>query len=60
MKFKMEIELGNDEMRTIAHLTRAVKKTAEKMSTYAKPLVGEGGGILDVNGNIVGRWEIVG
>jgi len=59
MRFELHIELGNDRMKTISDIVRALKKTAEKVAVYAKPLLGEGGRIMDENGNSVGHWEIV-
>lgn len=65
MKFKLEIELGNDAMRTLAQARAAIDEALRgpimakgcKISP-AKPSNGDGNHIRDVNGNTVGKWEV--
>lgn len=64
MKFKLEIELGNDAMKTARHLNAAIRKVASSVLAHEdddeegfKDKV-IGSVILDENGNKVGRWEI--
>lgn len=58
MKFKLEIELGNDAMQTPSDVRRALREIA---ATARFPVAGEEdeGRIGDENGNTVGRWEFV-
>lgn len=67
MKFTLEIELGNDAMQTYHDLRKALEYARKTMvpdspammrSHSEKPRVGEGTGILDMNGNTVGKWEV--
>jgi len=71
VKFTLEIELGNDAMRTYPDLRKAleyVRQTmvgtmgAAKLPMHVKgndrPAPGEGTVILDLNGNTVGKWEV--
>ena len=52
--FKLEIQLGNDAMRTPANVSAALKEVCHRM-----PKGAEAGIIRDVNGNTVGSWEFV-
>jgi hypothetical protein len=56
MKFKLEIELGNDGMRTKEHLQLALREVAEALKD-AHAFGGEGR-IKDSNGNTVGKWSL--
>lgn len=64
MKFRLEIELGNDAMRDTDHVSNALKSVAklldyndvadcDKLSDYDRK-----GLIRDDNGNTVGKWEV--
>lgn len=62
-KFTLEIDMGNDAMRTRRDLARTLKDLAEKLKTrgikptWAAPgKYTDSGGILDDNGNSVGQW----
>ena len=53
-KFRLEIELGNAGMRNERHLAEAVAGVATKLEW------GETTGLIrDVNGNQVGRYELI-
>lgn len=55
MKFVLEIELGNDAMRTRQHIAEALKKVASKLTTFPTGQIREDEQSLrDVNGNRVG------
>ena len=57
MKFKLEIELGNDEMQTGNDVLNALRDSLKAEEQL--PLeVGVGGRLWDVNGNLVGKWEV--
>ena len=57
MKFSIDIKLGDDAMRSVEDVAEALEKTAAKIRTYADPPSrGEGGRVMDRNGNAVGRW----
>ena len=64
MKFKLEIELGNDAMRTARHVNAALRKVAASILCHEdddeEGLEGKviSGVILDENGRKVGRWEV--
>ena len=56
MKFKLEIELGNDVMRTTDDVKGALQHAAFLVDRVVVSH-GESASILDANGNRVGRWE---
>ncbi len=61
MKLKLSIEFGvdsNDAMQTPSDLADAVAKAARKLSQWGELEIGDGGKILDINGQSVGFWEI--
>lgn len=61
MKFKLEIELGNDDMVTSWDVGNAVSNAMKRRLTGNTTLVaGDGGRIADVNGNKVGSWVVEG
>jgi len=68
MKFKIEIELGNDTMRTGEHVRDALLKAAQHVArdylgtdfTRMKSTLDAEGPIKDANGNRVGTWEVDG
>ena len=57
MKFTLEIELGNDAMQDSRDLRRALHDVnLQPMNSGIQP--GQAGTISDLNGNMVGRWEV--
>lgn len=58
-KFKLTIELGNDEMKDGRDLNIALRKVGEFLVPILEGgLPGRTEAILDANGNKVGRWSI--
>lgn len=58
MTFTITIRLGNDAMQTTENVAAALEKTAEKIRDYQDPpAAGEGGRVMDVNGQSVGEWR---
>jgi hypothetical protein len=53
MKFKLEISLGNDAMKSSEDIIGALKYVEAKLQRNSE------GKILDLNGNSVGKWEFV-
>ncbi len=52
-KFTLEITLGNEAMQTPDDIAEALRRTASKVQAgYGN------GGILDLNGNSVGSYDI--
>ncbi len=58
MKFTLEIELGNEGMRTDVDIRDALHKTAYKTSMSSIPEAGDDGPVYDYNGKTVGKWEV--
>lgn len=62
MEFTITITTGNDAMQTLGDITEALLNTAHQIDDYygpdTEPYAGQGGWILDFNGNKVGRWGI--
>jgi hypothetical protein len=60
MKFTLEIELGNEAMRTGADVGRALDNTVVPwlIDIGNLPLTREHGRVRDINGNTVGKWEV--
>jgi hypothetical protein len=54
-KFTLEITLGNDAMRDVDHVARALRLLAADIRAEDGP--GDSGTIRDVNGNKVGTWS---
>ncbi len=59
MKFNLTITLGNAAMQTSADLTRALREVAERLRNFREFTGAESGNVRDVNGNLVGQWEIL-
>lgn len=61
MKLIVEIDLGNDGMQTAADAGDAINRALIRQSASAiDPLNGgEIGTVRDLNGNTVGKWEVV-
>lgn len=58
MKFKLEIEMGNEEMNEPAALAEALEQVAEKLYVLDASVLKARGFVPDANGNIVGKWMI--
>jgi ribosomal protein L17 len=54
-KFKVEITVGDDAMRTPDDVAKALREIADQLITAPK-----GGLVSDRNGNVVGRFRLVG
>ena len=65
MKFTLEIELGNSAMSMASDLADALVRVADTVRYIGpadrdiKPTVGGPNSVRDLNGNRVGKWEIV-
>ena len=55
MKFKLEIEMGNDAMRYKRHVIEALEAAVERMTSLPREQV-EDLPIMDANGNKVGTF----
>lgn len=59
MKFTLEIELGNDAMQTRDDIEEALRSAGQNLRYMSDPPEdGDGGGIMDLNGNNVGKWRV--
>lgn len=59
MVFRLEIELGNDAMRTPNDVRLAVERSLQQQTVMLVGLlVGHVGAVHDENGNTVGRWRV--
>lgn len=60
MKFTLEIELGNDRMQSCSDIGLALQAVTEKLfeRELDSPVSGLKHYILDLNGDIVGKWEV--
>jgi hypothetical protein len=65
VKFRLEIELGNDARQTYADISGSVQRILGSVqrifSDFArrgKEATDDAGGIYDANGNKVGFWEV--
>jgi len=59
MKFSLEIELGNEAMQSAGDVAEALRESATRIGIGQFSPDGETGRIYDVNGNTVGRWQVV-
>lgn len=57
MRFKLEVELGNDAMQSGLDVGRLLVQ-ASMVVQLSKLEPGAGKPLLDVNGNKVGSWEV--
>jgi len=57
MKFKLEIQLGNEEMNDVFNITEALENVICDLPD-TEQLEPTKGSIMDINGNTVGHWEI--
>ena len=55
MRFKLEIQLGNDAMKTRRHIREALQSVRAQLVTRGPPA----GIIRDVNGSSVGAWTFL-
>lgn len=53
-RFKLELELGNEAMRSRPDLCRVLRQALTQIKAG-----GTGAELRDVNGNTVGRWRII-
>jgi len=60
MKFTLEIELGNDAMTTPDDVAYLLGVVAEQLDAVDAFRAGDEGRTRDVNGNTVGRWQVLG
>lgn len=56
-QFTLSINLGNDAMRTSAHVAAFLRKLASMIEAYEPGNI-VGSGIFDENGNKVGSWSL--
>jgi hypothetical protein len=57
MRFVLEINFGNEAMRTRTHLATALKEVSKQVAVNGR--AGSNGTIRDINGNTVGHWKMV-
>jgi len=55
VQFTMQVKMTNSEMRTPEDLAGVLADAAEQLSRHRNK-----GRLLDVNGNVVGQFEVVG
>lgn len=58
MTFTLTIELGNDAMQDYVDIASALTKLSERLSDVGGAAKYDGGGVMDLNGNSVGSWEV--
>lgn len=59
MIFKLEIELGNDGMRTPDDVSGVLRQVARDIEDFLEWTSTDGPGTLrDINGNKVGKWDL--
>jgi|HubBroStandDraft_6_1064221.scaffolds.fasta_scaffold4612975_1 hypothetical protein len=56
-KLVIEIEFGNEAMQRYAQARIAINECVK--TGALKPAVGDCGKLRDVNGNTVGKWEVI-
>lgn len=56
--FKLHLELGNDAMSDRYDVADALDEVASKIR-FAGISTGDGDTVSDLNGNTVGKWEVV-
>lgn len=58
-EFTLEIEMGNDAMRSPGDVARALREAADEIENLVnhRNVYGESGTFRDDNGNTIGRWE---
>ena len=59
MKFTLEIELGNEAMQSRNDVEDALRRLGQNCKYMSDPPEdGDDGGIMDYNGNTVGKWQV--
>jgi|HubBroStandDraft_2_1064218.scaffolds.fasta_scaffold48431_2 hypothetical protein len=58
LKLVIEIEFGNDAMQRYSQASSLLKGCLGTSDNHAKPCLGDGFTMRDVNGNRVGFWEV--
>lgn len=62
MKFTLEIQLGNEAMQTGRAIAEAIQDSLSRhYITFQghRPTIGDNMSVRDLNGNRVGKWEVV-
>lgn len=65
MRFVLSIDLGNDAMQYYNDIREAIHDRLRLTHLEAatrnprKPSVGDGAKVMDLNGNTVGKWEVI-
>jgi len=59
MKFRLEIELGNEAMQSLDDVWTELYAKSKREWPQEPAAGGESGNIRDRNGNNVGKWEVV-
>ena len=55
--FRLEIEMGNEAMRTYADIAAATRRILADFANRLELLQDDAGRIYDANGNKVGHWS---
>jgi hypothetical protein len=58
MKFTIEIELGNDEMRTWPDIAESLRRAYGGIRDEEAIVAPDRGALRDINGNKVGEWKV--
>ena len=61
MKLTVTVGLGNEAMQSASDASHAIQKALANgggIGMFEPLVVGARGGILDGNGNVVGKWEV--
>ncbi len=58
MRLTIEVELGNDAMRTGEDVSRLLLGLSGRVRHRGELDLGHGGRLMDINGNSVGTWEV--
>jgi hypothetical protein len=60
LKFTLEIEMGNEAMRTYADIASATRRIFADFSHRSDVVDDDEGRIYDANGSKVGKWDLSG
>lgn len=58
MRLYISIELGNEAMQTLTDASVAITKATLRHGD-AELVAGDSGALRDINGNTVGKWEVI-
>lgn len=58
-QFRLIIDLGNDAMKTGNDIAKALHNVGVSINSNYTPVVRGDGNIRDINGNVVGHYEVV-